>query len=437
MRPLLFVFQDWGPLGVLALLFLALTAFFNFYWWYQIAIAIPGFWAPRPLPRASHYHRFAVLIPAHNEEHVIGFLLDALARQDYPKDRYDVYVSCDNCTDRTADIVRSRGGMHALVRTDTRRTGKTWNVRWALDQLPLDEYEAVLFFDADNVPEPDFLARTNDYLVAHPEAEAVQGYSDAKNPDDSWVTRATALGYWYMNRFFQHARMRWKLSAQLTGTGYAIRVSCLKRIGWDLTSVTDDLEFSSRLILAGGRVHWNEWAITYDEKAITYPASAVQRSRWLRGHYWCCWKFGPRALLGFLRSGRLQYLDLVLYLIFPARLFITYAMTFVGTTLFAISLAFAPLVEWSQVATSPWVTWPIIGLAVSALHVLAGPSLRFRGLTFKYLPDLFIYFWFSLTWAPLVIVSAFKAHDQSTWAKTEHTRGLELADVRQSSERKT
>src|SRR5436305_15075757 len=50
---------------------------------------------------------FAILIPAHNEEVLLGPLLESLSKLAYPKDHYSVHVVADNCTDSTADVARS------------------------------------------------------------------------------------------------------------------------------------------------------------------------------------------------------------------------------------------------------------------------------------------------------------------------------------------
>src|SRR5690348_8468671 len=47
--------------------------------------------------------RFAVLIPAHNEEVLLGQLLESLAAQDYPREQFQVIVIADNCTDATSE----------------------------------------------------------------------------------------------------------------------------------------------------------------------------------------------------------------------------------------------------------------------------------------------------------------------------------------------
>src|SRR5262245_36417887 len=64
-------------------------------------------------------HRFVVLIPAHDEEQLIGRTLESLAALDYPASMVAVHVVADNCNDATADIVRARGvEVHERVAPD-------------------------------------------------------------------------------------------------------------------------------------------------------------------------------------------------------------------------------------------------------------------------------------------------------------------------------
>ena len=51
------------------------------------------------------------IIPAHNEETVVGNLVESLKNQEYDKNLYDIYVIADNCTDRTARIAREAGAI--------------------------------------------------------------------------------------------------------------------------------------------------------------------------------------------------------------------------------------------------------------------------------------------------------------------------------------
>src|SRR5438552_7157487 len=78
--------------------------------------------------------RFVLLIPAHNEELVLGEALTALSRLDYPRSAYRVVVIADNCSDRTAEIAREHGAI-ALERFDTVDIGKGYALEWGLKQL--------------------------------------------------------------------------------------------------------------------------------------------------------------------------------------------------------------------------------------------------------------------------------------------------------------
>src|SRR3954468_13483315 len=89
---------------------------------------------PEIPPDADRRRRFALLVPAHDEEPTIGRLLASVRALDYPAGRFDVYVVADNCTDRTAEIARAAG---ALVeeRFDQVARGKGYALRWLLARM--------------------------------------------------------------------------------------------------------------------------------------------------------------------------------------------------------------------------------------------------------------------------------------------------------------
>lgn len=401
---------------------------------YQIIISVRGFWNQKKMPHAKRYRRFAVLVPAHNEEQVIGSLLDSLAGQNYPKNCYRVYASCDNCTDKTADAARAHGAI-ALERTDKEHNGKTWNVRWALTKLPMDDIDALAMFDADNLADKNFLMYMNDYMELHPEAEAIQGVLDVKNPDDNWLTRSYALAYWFTNRFWQLARGLWGLSCTLGGTGLVIRAATLERIGWNLESLTEDLEMSTRLILSGSRVHWNDAAVIFDEKPQSMKVSVRQRTRWMQGHYWVFWHYGLDSLKAFFVTRKLQYFDIFSYLLAPAKSCLGIIVMFGGMAYTLINnLVLFPTLDKSTPQTM--VGWffffamPIISIIIFCLICsIAGPSFHQKKFTLRYAKDTFSYFWFGMTWIPILFHAAFLAKDQSNWVKTEHTRNLKIDQV--------
>ena len=401
---------------------------------FQFVVGVRGLADQRPLSRATKYRRFAVLIPAHDEASVIAPLIDSLTAQNYPRNCFRIFVSCDNCSDDTAEVAR-RHGAEALVRVDTAKRGKTWNVRWALTKIPMEDFDALAMFDADNLVSKDFLSSMNDYMEANPDAEAIQGVLDVKNPDDNWLTRSYALAYWFTNRFWQLARGLWRLSCTLGGTGLVIRSSTLRRMGWNLESLTEDLEMSTRIILSGRRVHWNDHAVVYDEKPQSLSISMKQRTRWMQGHYWVLWHYGWDAIMLFIQTRKLQYLDLFLYLLAPAKVCVAF-LTMIAGMIYTIvnnALLFPTLGKSTPQTPVEWIVFvgvpPVMIFCFCLFCTILGPSMRRRKLTLRYAKDTFAYMWYGVTWLPILFKAPFIAGRQGEWAKTEHTRGISLEQM--------
>jgi cellulose synthase/poly-beta-1,6-N-acetylglucosamine synthase-like glycosyltransferase len=398
------------------------------YWLYQMVIAVRGLRTPAPPPRAVQVHRFAVLVPARDEERVIGHLLDSLAAQDYPQTAFEIYVACDGCTDATPRISADKNA-RVLQRDAGGPPGKTANLRWAISQILLENYDALVVFDADNVVHPMFLARMSDELAARQRDEAFQGYLDVKNPEDSWVTRVYALSFWYANRFWQLARENAGLSVNLGGTGEVLRVSLLRRLGWAWSSLTDDLELTCEIVLAGGRVRYVPGAIAYDEKPLDLRASRTQRARWLRGHYWAFRRYGRRLLALALQRRDGAAFDLVLHLTIPGRAAMSYATMFGGLFVFAARTAIRP--EWIREDALAWVWWLFAAAAVlqSTLVLIVAPSLHRQRLTLRYTRDFASFFWYGVRWLPTLAGSVVRRAARDEWAPTEHGRAVPIGDL--------
>lgn len=113
--------------------------------------------------------------------------------------------------------------------------------------------------------------------------KVVQGYIDSKNPNDSWITGSYSIAFWTTNRLFQLARTNLGLSNQIGGTGFCMDSKTLKELGWGATCLTEDLEFTCKLVLNGHKVGWAHNARVYDEKPLTLKQSWNQRKRWMQG----------------------------------------------------------------------------------------------------------------------------------------------------------
>src|SRR5205823_7120337 len=118
---------------------------------YLVMLTVAAFFGRTVSPPAgSARRRFAMLIPAYNEELVIGRLLENLRQLDYPRSSFDIYVVADNCDDRTAPLARSLGA-RVYERFDHASQGKGFALRWLLQRIREENarYDAFVVLDAD------------------------------------------------------------------------------------------------------------------------------------------------------------------------------------------------------------------------------------------------------------------------------------------------
>jgi cellulose synthase/poly-beta-1,6-N-acetylglucosamine synthase-like glycosyltransferase len=265
---------------------------------------------------------FALIVAAHNEEIVIGNMIESLKSLDYPKELYDIFVIADNCTDNTASIAR-KYNVNVYERFDKNKRGKGYALEWMFDKIfKLDKkYDAVGIFDADNLVSENFLNEMNIQMVKG--YKVVQGYLDSKNPHDSWITESYSIAFWSSNRLFQLARRNLGLSNQIGGTGFVVDTDILKELGWGATCLTEDLEFTCKLVLNGYKVGWAHDAIVYDEKPLTLKQSWYQRKRWMQGFADVSTRFFLKLLKKAVKDRSFVALDCALYVIQP---FVTLAL---------------------------------------------------------------------------------------------------------------
>lgn len=279
---------------------------------YQAAVCC-RFLSAVPLPGpASRYHRFAVLVFARDEERVIGQLLDTLNAQDYPRDGFEVFVTADHCSDRTADVAAARGA-RVQVRDGDEPTGKGAALNWFFATTDLTGFDACVVFDADNVVDPGFLAAMNRQLAAG--REVAVGYRTGKNPSSSWVAGASTAFWLVQSRFYHRPRAAWGLPCtSVGGTGFMFSLSVIGPEGWRSTTACEDIEFTLQQIAAGRFIAFAADAVCYDEQPLTFLQSLRQRYRWSVGSVQVMRQQFGTLLRSGLR-GRMPALDAALFII--------------------------------------------------------------------------------------------------------------------------
>ncbi len=301
--------------------------------------------------------RFAVLIPAHDEEKVIGDLLTDLSVQNYPAPLFDVYVVDDASIDNTARIVEdftSKPNFH-LVRRREQARGKPSALNFGLTHLrSYVAYDAVAVFDADNRVEKDWLRKVDCHHQCG--SPLVQTNVRTKNPDQSLLTKLIYYEYLTFGRIWQLGKSRLQWCNAFAGTGMSVKWQLLEKFGFfDERALTEDLELTIRLFNANYRVTYVHDASVWDEKPATLGPFFRQRVRWATGHLQACRKlFGrgplisrweanfylfaivvPFAVMAAWLFSLLQFFNLVTYQPQTTFVWIFASFAFIFTTLIA------------------------------------------------------------------------------------------------------
>jgi 1,2-diacylglycerol 3-beta-glucosyltransferase len=258
------------------------------------ASRLPG----TPWPPSTTRHTFLVLVPAHNEEKVIGRTLASVAALDYPPEQFEVIVVADNCDDATADVVRATG-TRVIERRDPDRRGKGYALAWALETLDL-KHDAVVIIDADCVASGNLLAEFDRGLEAG--AEAMQASyldADASASNSAALRHAALLLY---NHLRPLGKERLGLSVGLGGTGMCFSSSLLRRRPWRAFSFAEDREYHVMLVDAGTRVRFIAEAEVRSPMTVSGAQARSQSARWDSGRLRLGLKYGPRLVARGIRT---------------------------------------------------------------------------------------------------------------------------------------
>jgi hypothetical protein len=330
-----------------------------------------------PTPR----HRFMMLVPAHNEERLIGEALASLGAVDYPPELVAVHVVADNCTDATADIVRAHG-MEVHERHAPDAGGKGPALQWLLQRLWArgEPHDAVVIIDADTTISPNFL-RVMDAKLANG-AEIVQAFYAVRDAEMSPATafRSAALAARHYLRPL--ARDAAGASVGLYGNGMVFRGDLLRSRTWS-NHLTEDIEFQLECLLDGILVRFAADAVVSAEMPTTIEASQTQHQRWERGRLDMLRRFAPalarRSFAGG-GAGRVAYADALVDQVVPP-----FSLLVAGTAVLSALSAMRAVVRPGAssrhgLAASSGLLAVEAAYVLSALRMTDAPSAVYRSL---------------------------------------------------------
>lgn len=231
--------------------------------------------------------RVTIQLPVYNERYVVKRLIDSAAALDYPKKLLEIQV-LDDSDDITSDIVSQVVTHHRNLGIDIKHIQRSNRVGYKSGALAHGMLNArgefIAIFDADFIPNPDFLQATILYLVEDTNIGCVQTRWGHTNSDSSWLTRAQATGIDGHFLIEQETRSAGGFLLNFNGTAGIWRRSCIEDAGgWQSDTLTEDLDLSYRAQLRGWRILYLPHISVPGELPVHINAFKRQQFRWAKG----------------------------------------------------------------------------------------------------------------------------------------------------------
>ncbi len=393
-----------------------------------VYIFIPFLKGGRKLKTKAMY-KYAVLIPARNEEAVIPHLIASIKGQTYPSDLIDIFVIADNCTDNTAKVSKEAGAFRVIERQNDKLVGKGYALDYTLDlikkEYPDNEYQGYFVFDADNLLDENYIEEMNKmFSNGH---RIITSYRNTKNYGTSWVSAGGSLWYLRESRFLNHPRTLLGTSCAISGTGFLVHREVLEKVGgWKFFLLTEDIEFSLHQVLEGECIAYCDKAVLYDEQPVKFSQSWRQRMRWTKGSMQVTQKYFFKMIKGLFTGKGFACFDLAVATMIPL---LTTIAAF-GVYIFFFILGLVTGQDMTVIVRSILETFVnsyfmLLGIGtvttISEWHKIFAPMSKKILYTFTF-P------FFMLSYIPITFVALFSKNVK--WKPIYHLQAKTLDDVR-------
>jgi len=377
--------------------------------------------------------KYAFLIPARNEELVIGQLIESIKNQKYPKELYDIYVIADNCTDNTARLAEEAGAI-VSERFNQNQVGKGYALNHLLHIIETEhaseQYDGYFVFDADNLLDENYIAEMN--KTFNQGYKVITSYRNSKNYDQNWITAGYALWFLYEAEFLNRPRMYLNTSCAISGTGFLIHADVIKENGgWVHHLLTEDIEFTAAQIIKGEKIGYCGRAIFYDEQPAAFSQSWKQRLRWAKGFYQVFMNYGKDLFHGMIRGKgyRFSCFDMLMTVL---PVVIVSMLCLIGNVVILLLVPFEgkALLQSYLVVGAIGVLWIYSLLFGIGLITTIMEWKNIRCPNWKKIFYLFTFPLFLFTYLPISVVALFKKIE---WKPIPHTVVKSLDDLRSRS----
>lgn len=231
---------------------------------------------------ADGNHDFAVIVTAYKNFSVTLASIESLIRQNYPSEKYFVYVVADGCE----DITEVSSDRVAVLKPEEQLNSKVLSMLFAIDRFKR-KHDYIIIMDADNVAAPDYLEQMNRFTRQG--YTAVQGKRTHKNLDTAYAG-LDAAGEIYYNYTQRTVPYQLGSSAAISGSAMAIKTSVYENLLREISGqsgviLAEDKMLQNYLAKEDLVTAFAENALVFDEKISKGVQTQRQRTRWLKSYF--------------------------------------------------------------------------------------------------------------------------------------------------------
>lgn len=351
---------------------------------------------------SDKYSHFTILIPARNEEEVIKDAIQSFKRQKYPKDNYEIVVVINNTTDNTLGVCNVEGVRCILCERKIKNKGDA--LKEAFDRLKKEKTDAYIIMDADNVVNDEFLGEMNKSL--NEGTLVAKSSMDIKAKENTWVSSSYAIYFFIQSILYSIPRNNIGASCAINGTGIMIKKEVIDKYGFNVRTITEDLEFMTLCALNNIKIKFVEGAICYAEHPSDFKVSMIQRRRWTKGIYEGFIIYFNSIIKNMIKRPNIELLDSLLIYSTPLILILSLISIFINflivpLPIYLIITSFSLLVSY-------------ISISLCALFVCVKSKKKIK----DFLTGIIMFPIFLLSWQYLNIAVLFKK--EVVWDEIKH-----------------
>lgn len=221
--------------------------------------------------------RFIILIPAHEQDHVIEQTVLSILAQSYPQRLFDVTV----ISDHQSEITNMRLAQYpiTLLTPNFAESSKAKSLQYAILNLPeFKIYDVAMILDANNIVDQNFLTRMNDAYESAA-TKAIQAHTVSRNRDTA-AARMDAIFEEINNAIFRKGHINLGLSASLSDSGTAFEFKWFKDNIMRTKTSAEVKELEAMLLRHQIYIDYFHDILIYGEKVRTTEKLNLQHGRW-------------------------------------------------------------------------------------------------------------------------------------------------------------